>query len=113
MSLAWRLRFGDRNVAEALLNIARCKLRGGDQRVAIVYDDRTLSILGIRSIGISKGQLRVNAKLPGKPVIGARLAHKADQFDMVDLASERLFLVQDEMGAVGLPDGLAISVEWT
>jgi hypothetical protein len=98
-------------MAEAIFWIAKCKLRGMNQRVGVVYDDATLEILGVKSVGPGVGTLDVKVR-PDKAsqVKTTRLAHKADGFNMIEMRGLGS-LTRGPDGLV-LPEGLDILTVW-
>ena len=102
-------------MAEKIIWIAKCKLRGMNQRVGVVYDDETLNILSLRSFGRGVGTLRVETLIgTDRQVINERLAHKADNFDLLDFKTERAKVVPvvEGKGAFTLPDNFQVSLRW-
>ena len=96
-------------MAEKILWIAKCKLRGMNQRIGVVYDERTLAIRAIRMVGPGRGKLAVMADLPQGRVRQVRLAHKSD-IDILDLTTAGLALRQLENGEITLP--FQLDVGW-
>ena len=103
-------------MAEKILWIAKCKLRGMNQRIGVVYDEDTLDILSLRSVGRGVGKLRVETLIrSSRKVLNERLAHKADNFDLLDFKAENVKVVPatEGKGAFTLPDGFQVSLRWT
>ena len=100
-------------MAEALLTLAQCKL-WGNQRLCLVYDDQTLEVLALRAVGKGQGSISVKARLPkDQPIRNVRLAHKADNFDMLDLRGQGLRMEVGEDGNLACPADLDLAYGWT